>query len=281
MKLHRLPFRFLFLLFITIALGGCALLKRSNSLPVKGHRSFPLLSRSECLQEYKAIPSLTTSVEAKGEITIEKKGKKVSFPVRYYLDPGKALVLSVRPVSFLEVLRITVTDEELFILDKVNKQYFLLDKDSPMKYMAKLLFPLGLDAIIALITNEPFGFNGVGKGVLHSFDFSSDETTGYLFTQKNRFIKTEIRHQLSRNLTLTRSEIQSPSFKLTLEREGFSKEYALPFLTSVTIEKPKERLIFSVVLDDIRVKKMPPLLTPPTGYTRVDFSDIIEKLHQL
>ena len=70
------------------------------------------------VSSYKAWNTLQTS----GKINIDM-GKKVSSSIQIKMEKGKSIFISIRPMLGMEMGKIYMTSDSIYMLDKMNKRY--------------------------------------------------------------------------------------------------------------------------------------------------------------
>ena len=224
---------------------------------------------------YRSLPD--RNLTAQGTLTIDTgTGEPITVPAQLVRHADLGVVLSVRPLGVMEAARITVTDEEILILDRLNKRYFHAEFDSFTTKTFSSLFSINPRAIRSLLANEPFSEKDSGKEALSRLTFSV-EPPGYKFTNKDPRIELTF----DSSLNLTRSYYEPGG------NASFLAEYSdfrtlpnlssFPALLSLTMEAGIDDHRFDLRLEEIRPYSGQEIETdPPAGYSRLSLKQITD-----
>lgn len=149
-----------------LALSAC----RSNKEAVQGdviYNDVPAASSSDLTARYDrtvdAYRPWQTFV-ANGHIDINA-GHQLGSNVQVKMVRGKSIFISLRPMLGIEIGKLLVTNDSIFITDKVNKVFVA---DDISKFTLGL--PLGISMLQDIVLNRPFSLRG---GTLTSSDHRS------------------------------------------------------------------------------------------------------------
>lgn len=133
---------------------------------------------ADCLKN--SVDYTTYSAKTSFIVTTGAGNLKSKATVRIVKD--KVLQISVQPFLGIEMFRIQLTNDSVWILDKMGKRYVA---ESIEAYKSKLPVDLSLSTVQALFLGRPFL---PGKNNLEESDYSSfswmEEKSGWLFSMK-------------------------------------------------------------------------------------------------
>lgn len=216
-------------------------------------------------------------VQAGGSLSFRAGGDVVRVPIRWSLVRDHSLVLSVRPLSFVEAARVDVTEEAVLVQDRMNRRYFRAEL-TPRGLRAVAL-AAGVSPVVlkAIAQNDPFTRDEVGKEVLNKLAMHK-EAGRYVFENK----REGVRHEYDRDLHLVRSVLDAG--------DGYSAEVLYSsFLPSgmperVEINVGTDNRVYRVVVrlnsvsDAVQAR---PDTTPTEGYRPVTIKELLEILKSL
>lgn len=189
---------FVFLLLLLIS--GCGVSKRTMTTV----ESTGLLSRGEFLRSYQEQKEVDV-VDAKGYVSALFDGQEVEVGTRWSLRRDQDFVLSLRILGLMEAGRLTVTGDNMTVLDRMGKRGLTLDNLS--KTIAQELKVYNIDPRIltALVHHRPFSNKLIGGDALKGMDFSIDLRRS-VYTFEDR--RSRIKHEFDRDLNLNYSEVR-------------------------------------------------------------------------
>ena len=280
----------LLLCWSLLLLSGCGS-SRKMIQQIAGH--YPHLTKSQFIEVYSQKQEYP-SIAARGRVSlnIDLPGKQIQLNgigIRWYQAQGKGFELSIRPLGFLEAGRLTVADDTVLALDRLNKYYFL-QEEAHRKLASQLPIP-GIDPIIlqAVIENKPFNFVDVGPTALRRMEMKQTEE-GYLFSSQLRPGGNQIKLLFDTALNLSSAtitvpgegELQATYDRFTHLRMG-GEMRPLPTLIQLEFRGGPERygLIRFDLQDMEEVKPRMWETTPPAQYKRFTLQDIYKIIQSL
>lgn len=271
-------------------LSGCGS-SRKMIQQVAGHYNH--LSKSQFIEVYSQKQEYP-SIAARGRVSlnIDLPAKQIQLNgigIRWYQAPGQGFELSIRPLGFLEAGRLTVADDTVLALDRLNKYYFL-QEEAHRKLASQLPIP-GIDPIIlqAMIENKPFNFVEIGPTALRRMEMKRTEE-GYLFSSQLRPGGNQIKLLFDTALNLTLSTIIVPGKgQLQVIYDRFvhlrmgQEIRPLPTLLEIEFKGNAEQYGF-IRFDLQDMEEAKPRTwetTPPAQYERVTLRDIYKIIQSL
>ncbi|MDO5035418.1 MAG: DUF4292 domain-containing protein [Porphyromonas sp.] len=277
------------LLLVAGVASSCGTQKRVTSGTTA---ALPTLSKREFLKAYSHL-SAPVVVDAKGTITMNSDGKtNFSSPMRWSLARDSLFVLSVRPLGLVEALRMTVSEEHLVILDRINRRGFTAEDPSLLYQTATGVTGFDVAILKSIAQQEPFSLlHGSGVGVLRQMDFARDSRY-YRFEERDRRSGALVVHLFSPALVLVESQFRIPNVGEIRVAYG-AHEYldgplfATPVArqTDVTLtlisEREMEQMRLKVELDDLRRElSQQPDTELPSRYQRLTIQEILRSFRE-
>lgn len=277
-------------LVLTIGLASCGTSMRSISTVGSGQ-----LTQRQFIQAYKAMTEYPI-INAKGAISLyidygEKELNLSGIGMRWYLERDKGFEVSVRPLSFMEAGRLSVAQDEVLLVDRMNQMYY--HQRGVRRNLGSLVSFVGLDLkmVESAIQHRPFGFVESGASALERMRFTRTEG-GYTFKDELRPGGNSITHHFDAGLNLVSTSVVIPGkgealmtysdFVTVGERKGMR-----PIPSTIQMEvkstgaSAKHAMIhFSLERIDT-TKAQEVSTTPPSGYNNVTLEDIINILSKL
>lgn len=282
----------IFALALLLALASCGTSQRVLTQAPMGRST---LSQREFIQKYKSLQEYAT-VSARGDVTLYGEGGRKEFNLvgigmRWYLERDRAFELSVRPMSFMEVGKLTVMDDKVLLEDRINKMYYY--QSATRRSLGSLITFVGLDPKMAesMIQHRPFGFVDYGVSALERMKFVRD-AGGYSFTDELRPGGNRIVHHFDSALNLTSSSlVVVGKGEILVTYSDFvtvgSATGMRPLPSKIQIEgksigpSPQHYMVH-FALDRIDVDKRQKVsMSPQRGYRSVTLEDIISILSKL
>ena len=220
------------------------------------------------------------SFTASGRLTLDYgDADQITVPVRYTLGGSLGVALSVRPLGIMEALRITVTDKEMLVIDRLNKRYMRAELGSISTKLASSLLGFNPHAVKAMLSNEPFSEKNYGPRSLSKLTFSDrrQETGGtYLFYDEKP--RLELTFDEGKNLVRSYYE-PAINTGLLAEYDAFvpvpGLVYTFPSLISYSLEMGIDDYRFDLRLDELLPYSGQEITTvPPAGYSELSISDM-------
>lgn len=232
---------------------------------------------------YRKLPE--RSLTANGTLTLDAGlEEQLTVPVQYINHSRLGVSLSVRPLGAMEAVRITVTDEEMLVLDRLNKKYARTSLDGLTTKIASSLFGFNPYAIRSVLGNEPFSENGYGADALNKLKYAPDRSSIRFFDNRPRI---ELSFDADRNLTRSYYE-PAINTSILADYTDFRRIHngtTFPSRTNLTIELGIRDYHFDLRLRDIRPYAGQEITTvPPAGYAEISISemkDILEFVSKL
>lgn len=275
---------------LLLLLSSCGTSRKAIQ-QIAGH--YPHLTKSQFIELYSQKQEYP-SIAARGRVSLnidlpEKQIQLNGIGIRWYQAPGKGFELSIRPIGFMEAGRLTVADDTVLALDRLNKYYFL-QEEAHRKLASQLPIP-GIDPIIlqAVIENKPFNFVEVGPTSLRRMEMKRTEE-GYLFSSQLRPGGNQIKLLFDTALNLIVATIIVPDKgQLQVIYDRFvhlrmgQEIRPLPTLLEIEFKGNAEQYGFiRFDLQDMEESKPRTWeTTPPAQYKRVTLQDIYKIIQSL
>lgn len=282
------------LLITTILLIGLSACGAKRSV-VHQKGEFGEFSKREFIDRYTALQTYPL-LDARGALTLWTEGRKENINIsgvgmRWTLERDRAFELSVRPMSFMEVGKLTIRDNRVLVLDRMNKVAFL--EEDALRTLRTLITTVGVDPLIlkAVVQNDPFGFVSSGVGVLERMRYKR-ESQVYTFTDQLRPGGNKIVHTFDASLNLISSSIHIADKADVLisnyefiQVGGVEGRRALPTRIQMevkTLGKQPQHFLLHFGLQRVTEKASTDFSTDlPNGYKRIGLTDLIDILSSL
>lgn len=275
---------------LLLLLSSCGTSRKAIQ-QIAGH--YPHITKSQFIELYSQKQEYP-SIAARGRVSLnidlpEKQIQLNGIGIRWYQAPGQSFELSIRPLGFLEAGRLTVADDTVLALDRLNKYYFL-QEEAHRKLASQLPIP-GIDPIIlqAMIENKPFNFVEVGPTSLRRMEMKRTEE-GYLFSSQLRPGGNQIKLLFDTALNLIVATIIVPDKgQLQVIYDRFvhlrmgQEIRPLPTLLEIEFKGNAEQYGF-IRFDLQDMEESKPRMwetTPPAQYKRVTLRDIYKIIQSL
>lgn len=275
---------------LLLLLSGCGSSRKAIQ-QVAGH--YTHLTKSQFIELYSQKQEYP-SIAARGRVSLkidlpEKQIQLNGIGIRWYQAPGKGFELSIRPIGFMEAGRLTVADDTVLALDRLNK-YYLLQEEAHRKLSSYLPIP-GIDPMIlqAVIENKPFNFVEIGATALRRMEMKRTEE-GYLFSSQLRPGGNQIKLLFDTALNLSSAtitvpgegELQATYDRFTHLRMG-GEMLPLPAIIQIEFRGGPERYgLIRFDLQDMEESKARTWeTTPPAQYQRISLQDIYKIIQSL
>lgn len=253
------------------------------------------LSERQFIQAYKAMREYPV-INARGAVSLyidygEKELNLSGIGMRWYLERDKGFEVSVRPISFVEAGRLSVADDQVLLVDRMNKLYY--HQRDARRSIGSLITFAGMDPKMAeaAIQHRPFGFVESGVSALERMRFSR-EPGGYTFKDELRPGGNSIAHHFDTALNLVSTSVVIPGKGEALitysdfVTVGDSKGMR-PIPTAIKIEAKSsdpagKHVMVHFTLERVDVEKRQKIsTTPEADYRSVTLEDIMTILGKL
>lgn len=285
----------LLVVLVITFLGAC---KSSKGVQTHGRHEHSVYDKQQFIRAYGALQDYPI-VHARGTVSIFVENERNNAHVRlkdigmrWYLERGKAYELSVRPFSVMEVGRLTVAEDQVLALDRMNQLYFHMPNVATK--LQQMIGVVGVDPRVleAVVSYTPFNFVEQGASALGRMDFKREES-GYLFRDEIRRGKCRLEHHFDRGLNLQSSHLVIEgvaevmvSYSDYIHVDNTASSYR-PLPTSMQIElklgaSDPALYMLHFRLKQVEVDRQKSIdLTPPLGYRQVQWSDLLELIAKL
>lgn len=253
------------------------------------------LSERQFIQAYKSMRDFPL-INAQGTITlyVDYGEKELNLPrlgMRWYLERDKSFEVSVRPISFMEAGRLSIAQDEILLVDRMNKLYY--HQRDARRSLGSLITFAGMDPKMAesVIQNRPFSFIESGVPALERMRFSR-EKDGYSFKDELRPGGNRIAHHFDASLNLVSTSVVLPGKgEALITYSDFvtigSAQGMRPIPTIIQIEAKNsgpsgKHVMVHFSLERVDVKKQQEVTTTPSaGYRSISLEEIIKILGKL
>jgi len=160
-----------FLAGIIILLNGCKTSRSATSVALSK------MNKDERIEsiKYQAIPFNTLSSSLRFSLKPGMKKNTISANAQLRIIKDKIIQLSLRiPILGTEVARLTITPEQIIIIDRNNKRYV---SESMQRFKEATSFDFDFYSLQALFTNQLFiaGKSSISPEDYHTFKWNEDE----------------------------------------------------------------------------------------------------------
>ena len=232
--------------------------------------------KTEATQPNEAVKVEFNTFNAKGDISIsrdESQSLKVGANLRIKRD--SIIILSIQPLSGVEVGRLTCDKEGIVLLDRINKRYFSFNFT---EIKEKMNAELNYEALQGILVGEIFAFGKEGK--TNITDFSRSEIGNMIMLQRS-IDKITQEYILNDSLEIQSGILQEESYRI---RWSYTQPYKseigtiIPLKTELTLHSGVH-LLGKIGLDYKRVelnKEMNFSSNIPANYSKVSYSELLK-----
>lgn len=263
----------LYSIVFALTLTGCGSSQGMGRREKKEARQF--------IEAYRMIPR--GSVTANGELVITNTSissffDDITLPIRYTKCEGQGVSLSVRPFGVLEAFRISVTDRELLIVDRLSRRYSHTSLSSLSTRIASSFVGINLHAPRALLSNDPFSAKGYGSDALYGLRFTYSPGRGVTFGNNTPLIRLSLSqdHELIESVYEFGSEDVKTSLRAKYEDFTSSDDVSsFPLKMIFNVGNNKGEVEFIINLGEVHPYTGDKITTtPPEGYHEVTLSEM-------
>lgn len=258
-------------LLVLFFMTGCGISRRATTVIGTGGSDF--LSKGDFLRTYnqKEEPQV---VDAKGYVSALFDGKEVGVGARWSLKRDEEFVLSLRVLGLMEAGKVTVTQNNLTVIDRMGKRGLALENLSETLAHELKVYNIDPRILTALAHHRPFSNKMVGGSALKGMDFSVDiQKSLYRFEDK----KHRIIHEFDNGLNLIRSLVTlSGGEFISIEYSDFVliapqiRPYPKSMVLTVTPSDVRKQARIQIELDNISTRFSQRVDTSiPDGYKRM------------
>lgn len=213
---------------------------------------------------------------AKGDISLsrnEAQSIKVGANLRIRRD--SIIIISIQPLSGVEVGRITCDREGIILLDRINKRYFSLNFT---EIKEKMNAEFSYEALQGILVGEVFAFGKEGKANIT--DFNRSEIGNMIMLQRS-FDKITQEYILNDSLEIQSGILQEESYRI---RWSYTQPHksdigtTIPLKTELTLHAGAH-LLGKLGFDYKRVelnKEMNFSSNIPANYSKVSYSELLK-----
>lgn len=252
------------------------------------------LNKRQFLSAYSVIKDYPI-VDASGKLTIVTDGKKDislgNIGFRWSLERDKAFVLSLRPMSIIEVGKITIANGSLLVLDRMGKHAFLEERLDNSSMFLKNIVGIDTNIFKAMVQNQPFGLISMGNEALQRMHFSKDAQY-YTLTESLGPGGHKITHTFDAALNLVESHVSivnKAEVKISywdfIQMDTEQRLRPVPSVIRIDVEifgKPSDNYHVQMNLDHMKQTFSQKIETDiPRGYHRVTLMELIELISSL
>lgn len=211
-------------------------------------------------------------------IEIEQNGKNQAVRANIYLKKDSAIIVSVVPIMGIELYRILLDKQGVYLIDRMNRTISEMDYSSISK---QVLVDFSFDQIQSILTNGVFTYPVNSIQSLKKFSGSKNETHYSLTTAGvSRFRNDEsiqIVNILPNLFRISSSHISYPSRKISMNiaySDFISLSRDIPFPSKIVLQgnKSQETIILTLTFTSVDIDGDQSLsFSIPSNYAKVNF----------
>lgn len=228
-------------------------------------------------------PKKETAIEfntfnSKCELTLsQNKTQSIKVGGDLRIKRDSMIILSIQPISGVEVGRLTCDREGIVLIDRINKRYFAFDFN---ELKDKMNADLNYEALQGILVGELFAFGKKEK--TSATDFSRSEIGNMILLQRN-FEKIAQEYVLNDSLQIQSGVLQEESYRI---RWSYSNPYkselgkTIPKRIEITLHSGMH-LLGQLDFDYKRIdfdKDMNFSSHIPANYVRVSYTDLLKMI---
>lgn len=222
------------------------------------------------------------TLSAKLNISMTSGTRSLSSRANLRIIKDQALQISIQPLFGVEVFRICINPDTLFLLDRMNKRY-VLESFSTLKER----YPVGFDyyTMQSLFTNALFltGRKEIDASDFATFSYSRTSDQNFRMTANDADSGVDYSFMINGNDRITFTHLMHPDKQQYMQWEyhdfAVLKDAVFPHKMNVKVSSEKrkinaELLFSSVVTDDsLHIE-----LKVPLNYTRISIGEVLKIL---
>jgi hypothetical protein len=253
------------------AVGKIALTSRA-----KEERIEILKSQAISYNTFSSALSLNFKTNAKNEST--------SLGAQLRIKKNEVIQLSFRVILGIEVAKVTITPEQIIIIDRINKRYL----SEPMEKLRELA-PVDFDfySLQALLTNHLFiaGKPTIDSDDYDSFELTENEYVMSLMNTDSYGIKYNFMGDYTNRITQTEMYKNKDEVDMNWYYQNFdqvSNKRLFPMKMSMELKVPKDLIFLNLAFSNVEIDNSFNLDTGiPDKYQRINFQQVIKLLQSL
>lgn len=224
------------------------------------------------------FPYLTLSAKLSMGMTSGTRSYSSKANLRIIKD--KALQVSIQPLFGVEMFRVHIDPDTLFLLDRMNKRYVL----EPFSSL-KALYPIGFDyyTMQSLFTNALFitGKEKIDSGSYNDFSYNRTSDQNYRITAKDADSGIDYSFIVNGDDRITFTHLMQSEKKQYMQWEYHNfmmlKNAAFPYKMNMTLSSASRNanaeLLFSDIVTDIPLQLE---MNVPLNYTKISMDEILQ-----
>lgn len=259
---------------LALLLSACGVTRRQGTSGEEG--ASLSLSKSAFLHQHSAMES-PAEVQGTGRVFLRKGSESTRVPVSYSMVRDRSVVLSVRPLPFVEAGRVDVTNDAILVQDRMNRRYFRASLSRRGHLGVADLAGIDPAVLWAVAQNEPFTKRETGVEVLRSMKM---HTEGGLYVFENK--REGIRHEYDDRLRLIHSIVEVGVGRVAEVRYEDFSDTGVPMTTILEVTDIDKVYGAELRLNSLGDKvKAQADTTPPAKYREVSLKELTELLKNL
>lgn len=194
----------------------------------------------------------------------------------------KAIQISIQPLFGVEMFRLYINPDTVFLLDKMNKRYVL----EPVAAV-KEHYPVGFDyyTMQSLFTDALFisGKEAIDPDDFHCFDYNRASDRNYFITAKDAVSGIDYSFTVNGDNRITFAHLRQPEkgYNVQWGYNNFAvlNDAVFPHKMNISLASSSRKLEAELLFSDVATGDSLQLpLNVPSGYTRTSVDDMLKVL---
>ncbi|MDR0422362.1 MAG: DUF4292 domain-containing protein [Proteiniphilum sp.] len=224
------------------------------------------------------------TLTAKLNLGVTSGTKSISSRASLQIVKDEALFISIQPLFGVEVFRLFMNPDTLFLLDRMNKRYVL----EPITALKKL-YPVGFDyyTMQSLFTNALFmsGKQEIAVTDYRAFSYGRTDGQNYQITARDAGSGVDYSFTVNGDDRITFVHLMQPERKYYMQwgyhNFALLNSLVFPHKMNVTLSSASRRIDAEILFSGIVTNDPLQLsLNVPLNYTKTSISEILKILSQ-
>ena len=281
MKFMRKTNKYLFFIFLFATLFNAC--KSPEALRISLEKKEKEERIQELLQH--AISYDTFSGSLKLSIKPGEKSKSSSVDAYLKIKKNQAIELSLRvPIIGMEAAKVSITPEQILIIDRINKQYF---RESMNRIQEEISFDFDFYSLQALLTNHLFiaGKTTIEETDFNSFHLIEDEFQAILSNTDSQGINYDFSTDYTRRILHTEMYKGKSETNLIWVYRNFgltSNNRLFPMQMDMALHLPDDTFAMNFSFNRVDINEpFTPNTTIPNRYQQISLEQAIKLIKLL
>jgi len=277
MRQNKKVVRLLFLAGIILFFSGCKTSRQTSS--ATGLSKMEKMDRIESIQ-YQSIPFNTLSSSLRFSIKMGAKKGTTTTNAQLRIIKDKIIQLSLRiPLLGTEVARISITPEQIIIIDRINKRYV---SESIETLQQKTSFDFDFYNLQALFTNQLFiaGKSSISPDDYNIFNWNEDNYFVRLNNVDNQGIHYDFVSDFTNRIIQTEMYKDKKNVSMNWLYKDFglaSNNRSFPMKMTMELTVPNDLITLNLAFNNVDIDTDFKLDTAiPGNYQRIEFEQIVK-----